>query len=68
MILYDWKEQKAIAALTGHSAGQDQPLVGASGDGKTVVSVSKAGEVLVFDLGSKGMSWSDGRSLSAPRR
>jgi WD40 repeat protein len=52
LIIYDWKQRKALAALTGHSADEDGPSAAGSGDGKVVVSVTKKGEVLVFDVSS----------------
>ncbi len=52
LVIYDWKKRKALAALTGHSAGEEAPFAGSSADGKTAVSVSKEGEGLVFDLSS----------------
>jgi WD40 repeat protein len=52
VVLYDWKKGKAIAALTGHSEGEEEPLAAASGDGNTAVSISKKGEGLIFDISS----------------
>lgn len=49
-IIYDWKAKKAVAALVGHSPGQSDSVAACSADGKTVVSVTKSGEALVFDL------------------
>jgi WD40 repeat protein len=49
-MIYDWKAKKQLAVVTGHAAGQKQPSAAASGDGKTLVSVTKEGEGLIFDI------------------
>jgi WD40 repeat protein len=51
-VIYDWKAKKGLAVVTGHATGQKQPAAAASGDGKTLVSVSKEGEGLIFDISS----------------
>jgi WD40 repeat protein len=50
VIIYDWKNRKAVAALVGHAAGEESPIAAVSGDGKTAVTISKKGEALVFDI------------------
>ncbi len=51
-VIFDWNTGKPIVALTGHGTGKD-PRAAASGDGKTVVSVTEEGELLVFDLAAR---------------
>jgi len=54
-LLYDWKEKKGLAILPRHTPGKDKYswiVRAVSADGKTVVSVSEEGEVLVYDLSS----------------
>ena len=51
-VIYDRKAKKQLAVVTGHAAGQKQPSAGVSGDSKTLVSVAKEGEVLIFDISS----------------
>jgi len=54
LILYDWKQGKALAVLTGHSDGQSEggktPIVVASADGNTALSVTENGEALIYDI------------------
>jgi hypothetical protein len=52
LVIYDWKNRQALAALTGQSAGEGEPFAGASADGKTAVTALKTGEGLVFDISS----------------
>lgn len=49
-LLYDWKANTIVAMLTGHAAGQTEPTLTVSADGKVLVSIGKEGEVSVFDL------------------
>jgi hypothetical protein len=50
LVVYDQKAARPLAALTGHGPAETEMMAAASADGRTVVSVSKAGEGLVFDL------------------
>ncbi len=54
--LYDWKAEKLVAALEGHASAKKKEYNwtsrGVSADGRTLVSVTKEGEVLVYDLSS----------------
>ena len=49
-VLYEWKTSKIVAMLTGHAAGQTEPTLTVSADGKVLVSIGKEGEGSVFDL------------------
>ncbi len=51
-VVFDWNTGKPTVALTGHGTEKD-PRAAASGDGKTVVSVTEEGELLVFDLAAR---------------
>jgi hypothetical protein len=51
LAVYDRRAGRVLAFLTGHGSGkQEEVLASASADGKTLVSVTKSGEGLVFDL------------------
>jgi WD40 repeat protein len=51
-VVYDWKAKTPVAILTGHSAGEEEPITVTSADGKTLISITKKGEGLLFDLSS----------------
>jgi hypothetical protein len=49
-VIYDWKANRQLAVVTGHASDQTKPFAAASGDGKSLVSVAREGEVLIFDI------------------
>jgi len=51
-VLFDCKTQKPVAVLTGHASTDKEVLAAGSADGKVIVSVSKQGDVLVYDASS----------------
>jgi hypothetical protein len=55
VVIYDWRNAKVVTVLTGHSPPQmKDDMSGASatvsGDGKTIVTLDRYGEVLVYDI------------------